>query len=102
MFKYQIGRNIEVHIDDLLIKSIKVDRHIINLEEAFSELQQHQMKLNSNKRVFEVTSKKFLGFLITQQGKEVNSEKIQALLDLKHRTTKQNIQNLADQVIALS
>ena len=76
MFKYQIGRNIEVYIDNMLSKSMEVDWYIADLEEAFNELQWYQMKLNPNKCVFKVTLEKFLGFLVTQRGIEANIKKI--------------------------
>lgn len=34
MFKTQIGRNVEVYVDDMLVKSIKAERHVEDLEEA--------------------------------------------------------------------
>lgn len=35
MFKKLIGRNMEVYIDDLFVKSKKPEQHIVNLREAF-------------------------------------------------------------------
>lgn len=42
----------EVYIDDMLIKSTKSDYHIADLEDAFNELRQYQIKLNPNKCAF--------------------------------------------------
>lgn len=55
----------KIYADDMLLKSIKIDHHIINLEKAFNELRHHQMKTYLNKYTFNITSKKFLGFLVT-------------------------------------
>ena len=60
------------------------------------------MKLNPNKYVFDVTSRKFLGFMVTQQAIEANSKKIQALLDMKHLGTKKDMQCLAGRIASLS
>lgn len=38
VFKSQISRNIEVYVDDVLLKSTEAYRHIVNLKEAFGEL----------------------------------------------------------------
>ena len=66
MFKYQIGYSIKVYIDNMFVKNMKADRHIADLEEASDELQRYQMKLNPNKCIFRVTSRKFLDFPMTQ------------------------------------
>lgn len=55
----------KVYIDNMLVKITKVDRYIANLEEAFSELWQHQMKLNPNKFTFNMILKNFLGYMVT-------------------------------------
>lgn len=44
MFDRQIGKNMEVYMDDMLIKSRKIEDHIANLDEAFKILKQYNMK----------------------------------------------------------
>jgi hypothetical protein len=46
MFRDQIGRNVEVYVDDMLVKSIRATGHIADLRETFETLRSHQMKLN--------------------------------------------------------
>ena len=41
------------------------------------------MKLNPSKCAFRVSSGKFLGFMVSQRGIEVNEDKIQAILNMK-------------------
>ena len=69
----------EVYVDDMLIKSRIAEYHITDLEEAFFILQCFRMKLNPNKCAFGVTPEKFLGFMVSQRGIDVNPEKIQSL-----------------------
>ena len=38
MFAHQIGRNVEVYVDDMLIKSIWEDEHLSDLQETFDTL----------------------------------------------------------------
>ena len=64
MFSKQIERNIEVYVDDILIKSKEESAHLDDLEETFTTLRQYQMKLNPSKCTFEVASGKFLGFMV--------------------------------------
>jgi hypothetical protein len=90
MFRDQIGRNIEVCMDDMLVKSRKAADHLTDLEETFNTLRKHQMKLNPAKWAFGISSGKFLGFMVSNRGLKANPEKILAVLKmLAPRTTKQ-------------
>ncbi|GMH28057.1 hypothetical protein Nepgr_029900 [Nepenthes gracilis] len=79
MFEKYICRNMEVYVDDMLVKSKVTGDHIRDLEESFEVLRKHHMKLNPTKCVFGVASGKFLGFIVSQWGIEANPEKIKAL-----------------------
>ncbi|GKV02708.1 hypothetical protein SLEP1_g15104 [Rubroshorea leprosula] len=61
VFRAQIGRNLEVYVDDIVVKSLKVDNHLTDLEETFNNLKQNRMRLNPAKCIFGVESGKFLG-----------------------------------------
>ena len=50
----------------MLVKSIREDDHLSDLQETFNYLRSYNMKLNPNKRVFKVTVGKFLGFMEVQ------------------------------------
>lgn len=65
IFKHQPGRNIEAYVDDMLVKSIRTNDHLADLQETIELLRQYHMKLNPTKRVFGVDSSKFLGYIIT-------------------------------------
>ena len=62
MFTHHIERNVQVYLDDMLVKSIREDNHLKDLQETFDILQSYNMKLNPSKCVFGVTVGKFLGF----------------------------------------
>ena len=65
MLSKQIKRNMEVYMDDMLIKSKEESAHLNNLEETFTTLRQYQMKLIPSKCAFRVASGKFLGFMVS-------------------------------------
>ncbi|XP_022875582.1 uncharacterized protein LOC111394024 [Olea europaea var. sylvestris] len=88
VFADLIGKNIEAYVDDMVVKSKKVERHISDLEEVFTTLQIYRMKLNPEKCVFGVASGKFLGFMITHGGIEANPDKILALTTMESPRTK--------------
>ena len=82
MFNKQIGRNMEVYVDDMLVKSKEQLAHLDDLKETFTSLKKYQMKLNPSKCVFGVVSGKFLGFMVSQRGIEANPEKVQAIINM--------------------
>ena len=90
MFAHQIGRNVQVYVDDMLVKSLRENNHLDDLQETFDTLQSYNMKLNPSKCVFGVTARKFLGFMVSQRGIEVNSEKVRTIMELRSpRTVKE-------------
>uniref|UniRef100_A0A2N9GG66 RNase H type-1 domain-containing protein n=1 Tax=Fagus sylvatica TaxID=28930 RepID=A0A2N9GG66_FAGSY len=81
-FHDQIGRNVEVYMDDMLVKSMENEAHLTDLKETFQALRAYNMKLNPEKCTFGVSSGKFLGFMVSQRGIEANSDKIKAILEM--------------------
>ena len=65
MFPQQIGRNVQVYIDVVLVKSQREEDHLEDLRETFDTLRSYNMKLNPGKCAFEVTMGKFLGFMVS-------------------------------------
>ena len=82
MFCRQIRRNMEVYIDDMLVKRKRAELHLDDLRETFDTLRKYQMRLNPTKCVFRVSFGKFLGFMVSQRGIEANLEKVKAILDM--------------------
>ena len=68
MFSEQLGKTMEVYIDDMLVKSLEERDHITNLQKSFERLNLHNMKLNPAKCRFAVASGEFLGYLVTFHG----------------------------------
>ena len=46
MFTPQIGRNVQVYVDDMLVKSRREEDHLEDLRETFDTLRSYNMKLN--------------------------------------------------------
>ena len=83
MFRSQIGRNVEVYVDDMLVKNLDEGKHLDDLQETFNTLRRYNIKLNPSKCAFRVASGKFLGFMVSHRRIEANLEKIKAILDMK-------------------
>nr|XP_018687051.1 PREDICTED: uncharacterized protein LOC108953804 [Musa acuminata subsp. malaccensis] len=82
MFAQQIGRNIEVYVDDMIVKSHATADHLTDLVETFATLRRYGLRLNPTKCVFGVNSRKFLRFIVYERGIDVNPEKVQAIIDM--------------------
>ena len=102
MFQKQIGMLMEVYIDDMLVKSIKVELHITHFAEAFQVLRSYNMKLNPTKCAFGVSAGKLLGFIVNNRGIEANPDKIKAVLDMLPPSNIKDIQRLTRRIAALS
>ena len=88
MFEPQLGKSIKVYIDDMVVKNKVVPEHVKDLGDIFEILRRHKLHLNTSKCSFGVGSSKFLGYMITHKGIEVNSlqppqnpNKVQGLLE---------------------
>lgn len=82
MFKEQIGKNMEVYVDDLLVNSRTHAQHLADLCEVFVVLWQYQMKLNPTKCKFGVEFGKFLGFMVSERRIEASPKKVEAILKM--------------------
>ena len=102
MFTYQLGRNVQVYVDDMLVKSVRENDHLSDLQETFNTLRLYNMRLNPSKCVFKVTAGKFLGFIVSQRGIKVNPEKVRAILELEPSRTVKAVQSLNGKVAALN
>jgi hypothetical protein len=102
MFHDQIGRNVEVYVDDMLVKSKEEDSYLDDLGETFKTFRKYQIKLNPSKCTFGVYSGKFLGFMVSQRGIEANPDKIKAILEMQSPKTTKEIQRLMGRIAALN
>ena len=102
MFTQQIGRNVQVYVDDMLVKSLHENNHLDDLQETFNTFRSYNMKLNPSRCVFRVTTGKFLGFMVSHRGIEVNSEKVRAIMELEPPRTVKELQSLNGKIAALN
>ena len=72
MFEPQLGKNIEIYVDDMVVKRKVVSEHLGDLGNIFDVLKRHKLHLNASKCSFSVRSGKFLGYMVTHRGIEVN------------------------------
>ena len=102
IFTPQIGRNVQVYVDDMLVKSQREEDHLEDLRETFNTLRSYNMKLNPGKYTFRVMVGKFLGFTVSQRGIEANPDKIRAIMEMKPPRNVKEVQSLNGKVAALN
>nr|GEW97108.1 reverse transcriptase domain-containing protein [Tanacetum cinerariifolium] len=81
-FESQMGRNIEVYVDDLVVKRHTEAEMVRDVEETFQTLRKINMKLNPKKCSFGLAEGVFLGYVITPEGIKLCPDKIVAVLQL--------------------
>ena len=102
MFELQLGKNIKIYVDDMVVKSKMVTEHLGNLGDIFDVLKRHKLCLNASKCSFGVGSGKFLGYMVTHRGIEVNPDQIKAINDLKPPQNAKEVQKLTRMITALN
>nr|GEU28617.1 reverse transcriptase domain-containing protein [Tanacetum cinerariifolium] len=93
-FEGQIGRNIEVYVDDLVVKSYTETEMMRDIEETFHTLRKVNMKLNPKKCSFGLAEGVFLGYVVTPEGIKPCPDKTAAVLELPSPRTIKEVQSL--------
>ena len=102
MFEAQMGKNIEVYIDHMVVKSKMESEHIGDLTNIFQILRGHKLRLNASKCSFGVGSGKFLGYMVTHRGIEINPDQVKAINNLQPPRNPKEIQRLTGMMVALN
>ena len=97
-----MGKNIEIYIDDMVVKSKIVSEHIGDLTNIFEILRGHKLRLNAFKCSFGVGSGKFLDYMVTHWGIEVNLDQIKAINNLQLPRNPKEVQKLTRMMTALN
>src|SRR3954470_16670500 len=99
---WQIGRNIEVYVDDIVVKSAEGNDLLADSAETFQSLRAYSVRLNPEKCVFGVRAGKLLGFMVSERGIEANPEKIAVIQNMKPPEKLRDVQKLTGCLAALS
>ncbi|GJU98512.1 reverse transcriptase domain-containing protein [Tanacetum coccineum] len=101
-FHGQIGRNLEVYVDDLGIKSFTEDEVVRDIEETFRTLRKINMKLNPRKCTFGVEEGMLLGYQINTNGIKVCPDKVDAVLSIQSPKYLKDVQKLNGKLASLN
>nr|GEX78515.1 retrovirus-related Pol polyprotein from transposon opus [Tanacetum cinerariifolium] len=85
--KSHIGQNLEVYIDDMVVKRKSKRETLADIAETFNNLKRINMKLNPKKCSFWVVEGKFLGYMVTLEGIRANPAKTKDVAEMQSPRT---------------
>ena len=86
----------------MVVKSTLEFKYINNLGNIFGILRRHKLRLNASKCSFGVRSRKFLGYMVTHCGIEINPNQIKAINSLQPTRNPKEVQKLTGLTVALN
>ena len=86
-----IHKEVEVYVDDMIVKSKDREGHIPALRKFFERIRFYKLRLNPKNCTFEVTFGTLLGFIVSQRGIEVDPDKIKSTVEMKPPKTEKEI-----------
>ncbi|GJR69933.1 hypothetical protein Tco_0359590 [Tanacetum coccineum] len=101
-FDSQIGRNIEVYVDDLVIKSYTKSEMLRDIDETLCTLRRINMKLNPKKYMFGAVEGMFLGYMISSERIKLCPDITEAVLQLSSPRTIKEVQSLNGKLASLN
>jgi hypothetical protein len=98
IFHDLIGIVLEVYIDDLVIKSAGFEAHLADLRVALERIKKYILKMNMFKCAFGESAGRFLGFIIHENGIEVDPKKVESIRKVQEPTCKHEVQKLLGKI----
>ena len=97
-----MGKNIEIYIDDMVVKSKMFSERLGDLQAIFEILRKYKLRLNASKCSFSMGSGKFLGYMVTHRGIEINPDQIKVINNLRSPQNPKEVQKLIGMAAALN
>nr|GEU64326.1 reverse transcriptase domain-containing protein [Tanacetum cinerariifolium] len=101
-FQRQIGRNLEVYVDDLVIKNRTKQEVIRDIDKTFKTLREINMKLNPKKCTFGMKEGVFMGYKVNAYGLKVCLDNVEAVLRLSSPKCLKDVQRLNGKLASLN
>ena len=93
---------VEVYVDDIIVKSKDTGSHTINLRKLFERIKQYRLRLNPQKCTFGIAAGKLLGFLVSDRGIEFDPSKIKVILEMPPPKSEKEIKGFLGQLQYIS
>ena len=85
-----IHKEVEIYVDDIIVKFKDREGHIPALRNFFERIQ-YKLRFNPKKCTFGVTFRKLLGFMVSHKRIEVDPDKIKVIVEMKPPRTEKEI-----------
>lgn len=66
VFTHKIGHNLEVYVDDMIVKTINGCNHADDMKDVMQPIRKYNMHVNPAKCSFGVQAGKFMRFMLTR------------------------------------
>ncbi|TYK23213.1 uncharacterized protein E5676_scaffold142G002450 [Cucumis melo var. makuwa] len=99
VFGDMLHKYIECYVDYLMVKSKKRQDHLKDLKVMFDRFRKYQLRMNPFKCAFDVTSGKFLGFIVRHRGIEIDQSKIDAIQKMPRPHSLHDLRSLQGRLI---
>ena len=91
LFHDMMHWDVEVYVDDMIVKSQDRAYHLATLERFFERIKRFRLRLNPKKCTFRMTFGKLLGYMVNERGIEVDPDKIRVILDMPMLRTEREV-----------
>ncbi|RVW73550.1 Retrovirus-related Pol polyprotein from transposon 297 [Vitis vinifera] len=81
-FHDMMHQDVEAYVDNMIVKSRDRVDHLVVLERFFEMIRQFRLRLNPKKCTFGVTSRKLLGYMVSEKGIKADPDKIRVVLEM--------------------
>ncbi|XP_071918759.1 uncharacterized protein [Coffea arabica] len=98
LFHDMIHREMEVYVNDIIIKSKRAEDHLVDLKKLFERLRKYNLKLNPAKCAFGAPAGKLLGFIVSKRGIEIDPAKIKAIRDMPVPKTQKDVKSFLGKI----
>lgn len=92
------SQHAQAYLDDVLIGGATFEEHISNLQAVFSRLQEHGLKLNSEKCKFLQKEAHYLGHILSKEGIRPSVRNVEAVLNMPAPTTVRQVRRFTGMV----
>jgi hypothetical protein len=98
IFHDLIGKLLEIYIDDVVVKSVSVEGHLVDLRQVLERTRRFGLRMNLKKCAFNVSAGQFLGFLVHERGIEIGLKSQEAMRTMVPPTTKRELQQVIGKI----
>ena len=91
LFQNMMHKEVEVYVDDMMVKSETREGHFEALDKFLARLEKYNLRLNPKTYIFGVNLKKLLGHIVSERGIEIDPDKIKAIQEMPVLKTEKDV-----------